>query len=230
MIVFQLNWFIDPTPTTLPTWLMILGLEALTLAAVFKAFGGRVGHRATVIGGTCLGLGYFFTALSIISSNYDSYALYLLVLFRTIEGAAAARFYRKVVHVFRNQSLPGSRFKSRIVHMMVIYFVMLTGVGLAIASFNSSTSWYPQVTVIYTITMTIITGLGVWWRVSQLRGRYALPVLLGFVVSVTGAHMFDYGGVPKEIFVSLMGNVGFTAGFWLFILAWAVNLGILSNR
>jgi len=211
----------------------VSGLAMLLFGGLRRAIqssSSGIANRPAKVALISFSAGYFLLALSILKGSYNLYGAYLYVLFRVVEGAAAARFYRKVAYVLRNRSLPGgSNIRARVYHLALVFSIMLAGGGLlAYLVTSGHENVYSSGLVIYTAVAVLVSGLGVWWRVKLLSGDYAIITLLGFVLCMAGSQTFGYASLTQEIIVAVAGGVAFTVGFWGLIGAWIT--GVISHN
>lgn len=222
---------LEPIPKQLPVVTLVLGLELLLLGAV-----QRLMHRSSfppltqfdrVFGVAALGLGYLLSALSLLQGSFGWYAAYLFLLFRTVEGAAGVRFYRKVVYVYRNRRVPSSGGKSVVSHYLLLAFVAFAGVGLFV-HVASTGPVYRSVAfdsrAIYTGTTFLLSALGVYWRLRPISDSYSSALLTGFVLSIAGAELYNYAFLGTEILLYLAGTVAYGVGFWGLVVCWRLGL------
>lgn len=225
MGLLQIAWFISPRPSHLSIWLMVLGSEMLIASGLMRAVSRNGRNSRVLVGAGFLSVGYLFMALAVMSNFFNAFAVYLFLLFRSVEGAAAARFYRTVAYVLRSRTLPGgTRFGSRVKLFLAPFFVIVVGVGVLLSLLRTFGLGGTPVIEIYTPTMVGVTSLSVWWRVRSLRQEYAIATLLGFTTCITGAEIYGFATVATEITVSLSGFVAFGVGFWLLIALWMTNV------
>ena len=183
-------------------------------------------RRALLVGGTLLSLGYWLTSMSVLRGSYDLYAAYLYLLFHATEGAAAAHFYRRVVHAFHHRSLPGGgQLRTRVLHVAAIFSVVLSGVGLFVyrSGVSSVTGRTVSLGLAYTVVAVGVTSLGVWWRVRPLGNDYRVPTLLGFAACVTGAELYGYASPSLDVIVALAGAAAHVSGFWIAVGVWLLR-------
>lgn len=223
MIGGILDLVLDPPRGSLPVQLMIIGLGVLLAGGVVRALQPMANRRSILVGGTLLATGYWFTVISVIRGTYGLYAAYLYLLFRAVEGAAAAHFYHKVLDILRGKSAPGgTKIRAYALHIGAVFSVILTGSGIilyrleggAVGLFDGS------IRLTYTIVLLVVTLLGVWWRIQPLRNEYRIPTLLGFTACVTGAELYGYASVELNISVLLAGSLTQVFGFWLAVVIW----------
>lgn len=222
MSVLQLRYIFDSVPRTLPVWLLVLGLEALIFGFLIRA-GERselfrpLSARSKLVTSIGLTFGYLFVSLSVISAHYDLYAAYLFVLFRTVEGAAAVRFYRKVVHVLRHRSTDLSSGTGRAYKYVSTFFVSIVGTGIFIqillnGPYIHTVLW--DLALVYTGVSLAIAVIGAWWRLRDVRDGINSGISLGVLLVVGGAEIFNYTLLAQEIVVTLFGSLSYSIGFW----------------
>ncbi|MBC9987881.1 hypothetical protein E4P24_16115 [Haloferax sp. AS1] len=226
VIGLVLDWFLAPEPGAFPVRLMVIGLGVLLAGGVARALRQVTSRRALLVGGTLLSAGYWFTSIAVLRGSYDLYAAYLYLLFHATEGAAAAHFYRRVVHAFQQRSLPGGgQVRTRVLHLAALFSVVLSGVGLFAyrSGVRSVTGQAVSIGLTYTIIAVGVTSLGVWWRVRPLRNDYRIPTLLGFAACVTGAELYGYATPSLDIIVALAGAAVHVSGFWIAVGVWVLR-------
>lgn len=227
-----LPWSIGPVPPNLPVVAMILGLEIMFFGIVSLSIEDiplvdAMPSREQRVVTASLALGFFFAALSLLQSDFDLYALYLFLLFRTIEGAAAVRFYQKVAHVILTQSLPASsRFKKKAKHLLLVFAVVAGGFGVAlniIANASDRTfPWY-QLAGVYTVVSFLLAVLGVRWRLQPITDDINTLLIAGLAMCIGGAEIFNFGSIFTEIAIISAGSVTYQIGFWAAVLLTGLN-------
>jgi len=221
--VLVLQWFIETTPSGLPILVIVLGLEFIFFGVVDMAKSDvpiidSMPPQERKMVSLCLALGFLFAALSLLQSNLSVYAVYLFLLFRTLEGAAAVLFYQKVAHVITNRSLPSStRFKEKAKHLLLVFAIVAGGLGVAfhLLADASGTNfpWY-QLAGVYTIVSFLLAILGVRWRLQPLSDDMNTPLIVGLALCIGGAEIFNYGSIFTEIAITGLGVLTYQAGFW----------------
>lgn len=227
-LVIQLSWILDPHPGQLPILLMVSGLALLLfggLRRTIQSSASGLQSRPAKIALLTLSVGYLLLALAVLQESYPLYGAYLFIIFKGVEGAAAARFYRKVAYVLRNRTLSGgTRIRDRVYHLGLVFSIILAGAGFVV---YLSTSGYENVystsLMIYTVVLVSISALGVWWRLQMVSADYATPTLVGFVLCITGGQTFGYATLTREILVMIAGSVAFAVGFWALIGVWVTG-------
>lgn len=226
------QWLLVPDASNLPVLAMILGLELMFFGVVTMGIEDipivdAMPSRERRVVTASLAMGFLFAALSLLQSNLDLYAVYLFLLFRTIEGAAAVRFYQKVAHIIVTQSLPTSnRFKKKAKHLLLVFAIVAGGFGVAlniIANASGRTfPWY-QLAVVYTIVSFLLAVLGVRWRLQLISDDINTPLIIGLALCIGGAEIFNFGSIFTEIAVISTGSITYQAGFWAAVLLTGIN-------
>lgn len=228
MFPLQVDWFVDTVPRSLPTWLLVLGLEAMFFGTALDAARDRdafqgMSDRMQTAAVVALSLGFFFMALSVLRTAYALYAAYLFVLFRVVKGAADLRVYRKLVAVLRTRSLADVSSGHLLTHGAVIVFVLIAGGWLAFGVMTRGprlrSTWY-DLALIYTGVSVAITSVGVRWRLQETDTDYSTGVTLGLMLCIAGADVFDYGTFGAEVAVTMAGVVSYGVGFWGAAFLW----------
>jgi hypothetical protein len=232
LAALQSNWIVDPIPQNLPTWAMVLGLEALLLGTVLEVgeqipVFNSMNDREQFVITMALAIGFLFLALSILRSAYDIYATYLFLLFRTVEGAAVVRFYRKVLYVLQNWSLPGSTsLGDKALHYLVVFSVLAGGLGLAFNVLSNGpvfrSFWY-DLALIYTVTSFLLAFLGANWRLQVVENKLNGLIIVGFALCVAGAEIFNYASISGDIAVTFAGAITYMIGFWVAVGLWGLD-------
>lgn len=230
--IVQPDWVLDPVPATLPTWAIVLGLEALFLNTAISVsnqhplFRSMTARERFVVTAS-FALGFFFASLSVLRNAYGLYAAYLFLLFRTVEGAAAARFYRKVVFAVRNRSLPGSTTMSdRALHYMVVFSILVAGLGVAFNVLSKGpvfrSVWY-DLALVYTVVSFLLAFVGAHWRVRSLSDDFNGGIAIGFALCIGGAETFNYASIAGEIGTTVAGSATHLVGFWAAVAIWGFD-------
>lgn len=233
-VLLQTGWLYDTKPGGLPIWLLIVGLQLLILGGLRKVAkqhpvlgsGSANGRLGLVV----LGMGYLFAALSVIQTNYGAYAAFLFVLFRGLEGAAAVRFYRKVLFVVRQRRMPsGTGAAGFVTHRLLVFFLSVVSLGLLVSALAPATVERAGFSVanprgVYTVTTFSMAMLGVYWRFTPVQSDFNWLVILGFGLSVAGAELFNYAALGTEVVMTVVGSVAYSAGFWLLVVCWSLGL------
>lgn len=214
------RWVFDPVPSTLPVWLLTLGLEALFIGATVQGIResgvlDNLTERQLLVTTFGFGVGYFLFALSVLQTAFGLYAAYLTVLFKFLEGAAAVQFYRRVVSVVRSGSTGGNPWP-RVRHSLAVVFVLGVGAFLVRSVLIRSTAGagrWRELSLIYTVVTALVTFLGVRWRLRVVSDDYNAGVLWGLTLGVVGAGLYDYT-LTGEILVTAAGSVTYSLGFW----------------
>lgn len=232
--VLQTGLLYESRPPGLPIWLLVVGLQLLIFGGLRKvsrkSLGSVTASARGRLGLILLGSGYLFAALSVIQTHYGSYAAFLFVLFRGLEGAATVRFYRKVVFVLHNRRLPGGTgAASFVTHRLLVFFFTIVGTGLLVAAIAPGAAEQAGFSVanprgVYTVTTFSLAVLGVYWRLSPVQSDYNWLVVAGFSLSIAGAELFNYATLGAELALTVAGGIAYTAGFWLLIACWALGL------
>jgi len=219
--VLQTNWFADPLPPTLPIWLIALGLESMFIGIAVKSakemsLWSKLNQRQQVVGVFGIAFGYFFAALSIISTSYRLYSIYLFLVFRTLEGAAAVQIFRKIIAFFRSGTV-SSNLKAKIRHKLVGFFILVIGLYLMFSVVTSGpifeSVWY-DLTLIYTALVAILTFISVRWRLRKTKQEFNTAIVTGIAMGVAGAQIFGYTLV-SDILITLAGGITYSIGFWV---------------
>lgn len=233
-VALQTGLLYDARPAGLPILLLVVGLQLLIFGGLRKVSRGSLsGVTASArgrFGLLLVGSGYLFAALSVIQTDFSSYAAFLFVLFRGLEGAATVRFYRKVTFVLHNRRFPGGTGATTFVtHRLLVFFFTIIGVGLLVATVAPGAADRAGVTVVnpravYTVTTFSLAILGVYWRLSPVQSDYNWLVVAGFSLSVAGAELFNYAALGTELAVIVVGGLAYTVGFWSLIACWALGI------
>lgn len=233
-MVLQTGWLYAPQPRRLPILLFVVGLQLLIFGGLRKVYRSNPGFarlpKTGRVGMAVLGTGYLFAALSVIQANYSAYAAFLFVLVRGLEGAAAVRFYRKVVFVVRNRQAPGGASAgSFVTHRLLVFFFTVVGLGLLVSALTPTTVERAGFSIanprgVYTASTFALAVLGVYWRLAPVKDDYNWLILTGFSLSVAGAELFNYAALGTEVALSFVGGAAYSAGFWLLVICWQLGL------
>lgn len=217
----QAGWVLDPLPPDLPIWLLSLGLEAMFIGAVVKATkqSGLWGELATfqrLFGVFGLAVGYFFSALALLSTSYAAYAAYLFLLFRTLEGAAAVQIYQRVLEFIKKGTVSGN-VRSRLRYHLVTVFIAGLGLYLAIKVLTSGPIYrgvWTDLSLIYTIFVSVLTFLAVRWRLRHVTSDYNVGIVSGIALGVAGAQVYGFT-LAEDLLVFVGGSICYSFGFWV---------------
>lgn len=234
MTAEQLGWFYEPVPEQLPVVLLVVGLELLVLGGL-----SRLEDVSPVLsdlrpfdrlfGLYALGAGYLFAALAVVGANYGAYAAFLVVLFRTVEGAAGVQFYYRVVAHVRGGTTPSASSGGPfIVYRLATFFLAVVGLWLfvaAVAPGRDAALLLPaDPRFVYTATSFAIAVLGVYWRMRPLGNAYNGATVAGMALGVAGAELYNYRNPATEITVTFTGAIAYAFGFWLVATLWQFGL------
>lgn len=191
--VNQVGWFIDPSPSLLPIWLITLGLEAMFLGGThqvlkhvdeFQAVSQI--ERAIATGG--IGLGYLFLTLSVLRTSYAEYAAFLHLVFCGVEGVAATHIYLKLIRF-------SSDYLAKAKHLLAVFFVLVLGSYLVVkALVGSPTAFGIQynLAIVYTIVVATLSALAVRWRYRTIAQELNPGVVGGLALCIAGSQIFAF--------------------------------------
>jgi hypothetical protein len=213
---------------TVPEWvapiLVILGIEIIIGRKIVLAIGNLQKTRQVqitnreqraIIGGLTLGI--LFSALAVIQKVQISneYAILLLFCGRAIEGAAAIRFYKKIIVFLRDGKYSGS-IVSKVKHKLTILFILSITIFVFIyilidgPIFNSIGY---SVQFLWMISVLSITTLSLRWKLRPVWGIVDRKSLIGVLFFVGGAEIFNHSFLG-EVVALIAGAIGYTLGFW----------------
>ena len=225
--VLQIDWFIDPNPELLPIWLIALGLEAMFVGASWQVLQQMSGYRQSTklersIAVFGVGLGYLFLTLSVLRTSYGSYAGYLYLVFRGVEGVAATHIYLKAFNFLRGKG-SGGNLKNKAKHLLVVFFVAALGGYLILKGLVERPRfggiWY-DVSLIYTVMVALLSFLAVRWRYRDITADLNSGVILGLAMCIAGAQIFGFS-LTGDILLTAAGSVVYSVGFWFSVyLMW----------
>jgi hypothetical protein len=223
--------------STLPIWLITLGVEAMFLGVVIHAT-KQQGHysqytrRERIVGVFGLGIGYFFIALSFISGNLGMYGAYLYLLFRTVEGAAAVLIFNRIISLFRSGSI-STNLSRRARHLLLVFFITTVGVSLMLKVLMDGpfigSVWY-NLSLLYTVLIAVLTFLSVRWRLRKVQADTNLGVTSGLALGIAGGQVYSYN-LGGEIAILVLGGLLYSLGFWSAVGFMFTNgiRGLISN-
>ncbi|WP_152421495.1 hypothetical protein [Haloferax gibbonsii] len=207
-------------PSTLPVWLITLGIESMFLGVVINAVKqqglySQYTRRERLVGVLGLGLGYFFIALSLIQGNFGLYGTYLFILFRAVEGAAAVLIFVRLLTFFRGGYYSSSVF-TKVRHILVVFFITTLGVSLLLKILIDGpfigSLWY-NLSLVYTVLVVVLTLISVRWRLRKVQADTNLGVTGGIALGVAGGQIYSFS-LASEIAILLLGSLVYTIGFW----------------
>lgn len=230
-IIDLFNSVTTPVPAEFPILAMILGLAVLLFGGLLSVWRSNpsLSNRTTfdtVFGLFTLTGGYLFFALAFLQSSYGAYAGYLYLLFRIVEGAAGVRFYHKVMTVIQTRHLPGGS-SGFTTYLAATFFVTIGAVGLFIHIVREGAVYRSiqfDARMVYTAATFSISGLGIYWRMTSVGRSFNRPVIVGFVLCVAGAELFNYAFIGTELALYALGFVAYSIGFWSLAGCWALGL------
>lgn len=218
--VNQVGWFIDPSSSLLPIWLIALGLEAMFLGGTHQVL-KRVDEFQAVsqieraIATVGIGLGYLFLTLSVLRTSYAEYAAFLYLVFRGVEGVAATHIYLKLIRFFQGKGF-SSDYLAKAKHLLVVFFVLVLGSYLVVkALVGSPTAFGIQynLAIVYTIVVATLSALAVRWRYRTIAQELNPGVVGGLALCIAGSQIFAFG-LGGDIALSIAGSIVYTIGFW----------------
>lgn len=216
----QLSWFADPYPELLPIWLIAFGLEAMLFGVVYPITQNapgfqRVSRVERIIATAGVALGYLFLTLSVLRTSYAAYAVYLHLLFRGVEGAAAPHLYVKVYDLLKGNGYGGS-LGTKVKHKLAVLFVLALGAYLAVKAVVGMPQiggyWY-NLGMVYTVVVASVTALAVRWRYREISDELNSGVVMGLALCIAGAQVYGFT-LAGDIALTVAGSVVYAIGFW----------------
>lgn len=216
----QLSWFADPFPELLPIWLIAFGLEAMLFGVIYPITRNapgfqRVSRLERIITAGGVALGYLFLTLSVLRTSYAAYAVYLHLLFRGVEGAAAPHVYVKIYDFLSGKGYGGS-LATKIKHKLAVVFVLALGAYLAVKAVVGTPQiggyWY-NLSMVYTVVVASVTALAVRWRYREISNELNSSVVIGLALCIAGAQIFGFT-LTGDVALTLVGSVVYAIGFW----------------
>jgi len=229
----QAGLFLNSVPGWLAPALVLIGIELVLIRYIEQSVNvvarrpeiddnsstgmTALPHRdyQLLIGGLTLGI--LFSAIAVIQRFQISnlYAMLLLFCGRAIEGVVAVRFYKKVVRFLRTRQLSGDLAK-RVRHKLTMLFIIVVGVyllGYALLRGPFLRSLGYTIQFVWTVTTLFLTAFGLRWKLRPVQDRFDRKVILGVILFVTGAELFNYTFLG-ELAATVVGSLGYTVGFW----------------
>lgn len=218
----------DFVPPWLGPSLIFLGVEVILVGAIQKSLPEtstlwtRLSKQESLMVTGSFALGILFSASAVLQqfSLVGTYAAMLFGLGRLIEGAAAVRFFKRVLLVARGQGHQGGmeRWAKR---LLVVFFAFVIAGWLVVRILTRG----PIYGTVEKSIRLVWTGLTLFVAVYGIapKLRFAEDVLnnrlkMGFVFCVGGASIYNFGTV-MDVGVFLIGLLAYSVGFWVAVLA-----------
>lgn len=213
-----------PVPRVLPTWALLVGLGTLFIGVVLQTveehrlFSGN--DRARLVTTGALGLGFFLSCLSVLQSAVGAYALFLVLAFHLVEGAAIVHFYQKLLAVVESRSLAAAFSGQRLPYSVGKLLVVLVGlmILLDVLSVVAGGPWR-RLRAVYTLVVGGTSAIGARYRLRAVDEDLNEFVVYGLVLCIFGGELFDYV-LWTEVLVVCASALAFTVGFWLSATGW----------
>lgn len=213
-----------PVPRMLPIWTLLVGLGMLFVGVVLQTvaehqhFFGNDRARQVTTG--FLGLGFFLSSLSVLKSAVGAYALYLVLVFHLVEGAAIVHFYQKLLAVVESGSLSAAFSGERLPYSIGKLLIILVGlmILLDVLSVIAGGPWR-RLRVVYTLVVGGTSAIGARYRMRVVDEDLNEFVIYGLVLCIFGGELFDYP-LGMEILVVCASTFAFAVGFWLCATGW----------
>lgn len=234
MMPVQISWFVEPVAQTTTIILLFAGLTVLYFGVATKLIQeNELLHekyqwqRIGVVLG--FGAGFALSAWSLFVDRSGIYAIFLFALFRSLEGAAVVRLYRKIIYVFKERSLPdGVDLKRKIGYKLAGVFSILIGIWLSLRILFVTPLTGSVVTplaIVWTAVSFITAFLGATWRLELVRDRLNVIIILGFGLCVAASEIYSFSTLRGDLAQYFIGSAAYSAGFWLGAAVWILDFG-----
>lgn len=215
---------INPVPVSLPIWALLLGLGALFVGVTLQMINEREifpeNDRARLVTTVALGVGFLLSCLSVLQSAVGGYAIFLVLAFRFLEGAAAVHFYQRALAVIKSGSLDAAFSGDRLQYSVAKLLVILVGLMILFDILALATGGlWQRVRIVYTLIVGGTSALGARFRLRAVDDELNQFIIYGLVACIFGAELFDFT-LGIEVIVAFAGALAFSAGFWLCATGW----------
>jgi hypothetical protein len=219
----QVDVVVDFVPGLLGPTLIFFGLELVlvgTFLSVFRRAGvlSRLTNREQflAVGGVAVGLLFAASGALRRLDLLDPYVVFLFALGRVLQGASAARFYRRILDVLRGRG--GGGVGGRIRRGSITLFVCFFAGWLAVRVLTQGPivgTVGQSLRLVWTGFVVVTTALGITWKLRHAEDTLDRGLRPGLVLCVTGAEVYNFASIGMELGTYLVGSVAFSLGFWV---------------
>ncbi len=220
MTPLQLSWVVDYAPAWL-SLLLLSGGVGVSVASVYVYADPGLPLLRRLLGGAITGLGtgmLFYGTL--LDYGYVT-AILATVVARYVEGLAAVRLYQKVSYVLRERRYPGAYTPSvgdrARLALLALFAVIIAGwVGIAVVVWGPvAVDGERTLRLLWTLATVVLSVLGLSIRFLSLTDELPGLTLLGLVLLITGAEIYNLTSLRLDVAVYLLSMAAYTVGFWV---------------
>lgn len=217
-MILQISYFIEYPP--------LIGIILVSVGVLLFFIGGFLSEESNVsgvlggVGGLGFAIGTTIGTIQLYQSETFLLAILTSIPGQFISGLSAVRLYQKLSYAAQNKtlSLPGvgflARIKLKLGILFAILFIFTIGSSLIIAGVieiplaNFAVSIYAIITILYTFL-----GLGV--KLYGINDKLRTSFSAGLILIVAGSQVVNLSTIPLDIFLTLVGGVAYSLGFWI---------------
>jgi hypothetical protein len=179
-------------------------------------------ERRVLYGG--FGLGTFLCAVGGLRhfGLLQPYVVGLYVLGRAVEGIGAVHFYKRLLSWKSTPTNYTTLTTGALYHVGGFFVVLLGGWVLTLVA---APALAPERTgvnllLLWTLVTAAVTALGLYWKFSVAAVRYPRGIVIGTILYITGAEIYNFSALTTDLFAVVLGGAGYAAGFWLAVYYW----------
>lgn len=229
IIPLFLGILFDAVPAWAGPTAIFFGIEILIVKAVDQGLSETIAprgnlttrERRVIVGGFALGILFLASAVLRAFDAIWLYATLLAGIGQLISGAAAIRFYKKVIYSTREHRIPGS-LRSKVKRLLTWIFVM-TLIGWFVFIILTRTNFVSGISesVQFTWTVYIFTTsvLGLLFKLRHAGDVLDTKLKTGLILCVAGASIHNIAPLAASLLSYLVGSIAYTIGFWMGALA-----------